>query len=637
MPNFLISFICCYALALAAPKGGGVKRRLEQASATETTASGSSNTASTGLSSSTSSSRTLRQRLSGTTANTEPCTASISTQDLPLVNSLRRDWAKGLLSAKKVQEYAWGAQFQGAEGLRDIAKAGTSGANPQNIQRSLINLFGQPLGAPPIDWYRIPMKVGHVFHPFLLPHKFFQAIYKDRRGDWEHFLQGPIGAAQQYWDNMKDNLYVKNHPNFPMNTWAKTLPLGLHGDAGAYSKQDSLMVISWNSLLGRGNTRRKRFLFTFLRKRDYSRETLDVCWKIFAHSMNQISEGKTASVDWQGKPMLGGGQTLADGWCGALCQCRGDWQFYCEIFQFPQWNAAERMCWLCKASSTIPHLYWTLVELGAGWRETMFTHESYLAHLAMLGLSVPILFLLVVGFRLECVTVDILHAMDQGWMAHILGNVMWETIQNKCWGASNIKDNVKLLEADMKRHYKACKVENRIQGILTSERLRAVASYPKLKCKAAAARHLAPYMLELAKRFDNTSVHDRTKIALCQLTVKFYDILKSHSQYLAQDVCDELATTTRQMAILYNSLYTEAFNMGLKLWKMTPKVHLVIHSSEVQASMWGNPMYYWTYADEDLVGLMIEIGESCHASTLTITALVKWLVIAFDNSSGSAT
>ena len=212
MPNLLLSFICCYALALAAPKGGGVKRRLEQASATETTASGSSNTASTGLSSSTSSSRTLRQRLSGTTANTEPCTASISTQDLPLVNSLRRDWAKGLLSAKKMQEYAWGAQFQGAEGMGDIAKAGTSGANPQNIQRSLINLFGQPLGAPPIDWYRIPMKVGHVFHPFLLPRKFFQAIYKDRRGDWEHFLQGPIGAAQQYWDNMKDTLYAKNHP-----------------------------------------------------------------------------------------------------------------------------------------------------------------------------------------------------------------------------------------------------------------------------------------------------------------------------------------------------------------------------------------------------------------------------------------
>ena len=42
------------------------------------------------------------------------------------------------------------------------------------------------------------------------------------------------------------------------------------------------------------------------------------------------------------------------------------------------------------------------------------------------------------------------------------------------------------------------------------------------------------------------------------------------------------------------------------------------------------PAYFWCYADEDLVGQMIEIGENCHIITLAITVLTKWLVCAFD-------
>ena len=30
----------------------------------------------------------------------------------------------------------------------------------------------------------------------------------------------------------------------------KTVPLGLHGDGGSFSHQDSLFVLSWNGLLG---------------------------------------------------------------------------------------------------------------------------------------------------------------------------------------------------------------------------------------------------------------------------------------------------------------------------------------------------------------------------------------------------
>ena len=41
------------------------------------------------------------------------------------------------------------------------------------------------------------------------------------------------------------------------------------------------------------------------------------------------------------------------------------------------------------------------------------------------GLAVPVLFACLLGFRLECVMVDVLHTVDQGVASHIVGSVIW--------------------------------------------------------------------------------------------------------------------------------------------------------------------------------------------------------------------
>ena len=70
--------------------------------------------------------------------------------------------------------------------------------------------------------------------------------------------------------------------------------------------------------------------------------------------------------------------------------------------------------------------------------------------------------------------------------------------------------------------------------------------------------------------------------------------------------------------------------MGLKMWKMTPKLHMFEHLTELQCLIWGNPRFWWTYSDEDLVGYMVEVAESCHPSTLALSILFKWLHLIFD-------
>ena len=42
---------------------------------------------------------------------------------------------------------------------------------------------------------------------------------------------------------------------------------------------------------------------------------------------------------------------------------------------------------------------------------------------------------------------------------------------------------------------------------------------------------------------------------------------------------------------------------------------------------WGNPRLCWCYSDEDLVGQIMEVGRSCHPSTIPEVALFKFATL----------
>ena len=169
------------------------------------------------------------------------------------------------------------------------------------------------------------------------------------------------------------------------------------------------------------------------------------------------------------------------------------------------------------------------------------------------------------------------------------------------------------------------------------ERIRSTSDsgYPKLKAKGAQTRQLMPYALEIAKRFqriapDPFHVHDRCIVGVCQLACDLFTILMASGRFFSDAAKRKVVAIGNQMPQLYQRLYHEAHTLGVKMWKMTPKLHLIQELLVYQCLEWGNPIYYWCYGDENLVGDMIEIARSCHMTTLTVTSLVKWLVLAFD-------
>ena len=129
---------------------------------------------------------------------------------------------------------------------------------------------------------------------------------------------------------------------------------------------------------------------------------------------------------------------------------------------------------------------------------------------------------------------------------------------------------------------------------------------------------------------DFTRLHDQLAAGVTQCLCEFYDILNSQSMFLGRDARARLPELGEQLASMYARLAAMSFERGLRLWKLTPKLHLFLHLCVDQAVVFGNPRFWWTYGDEDLVRIMINIADSVHSSTLAVSVLSKWLWCVFD-------
>ena len=177
--------------------------------------------------------------------------------------------------------------------MSGLAAVGSHGRNTKQMQSPLLRLFGRPRGAPDFTWVPVPSVRGTVFHPVLLPHEFSGRLYAERRDIFDASVRGPVEASSTFWNALRGSSIVANNAALNADKEDITLPLGLHGDGGAFSKHDSLFVISWNSLLGSlgGSGFARRFLFTIVRKRDQTPGTLDA----FVAGVCMVCE---PSVDW---------------------------------------------------------------------------------------------------------------------------------------------------------------------------------------------------------------------------------------------------------------------------------------------------------------------------------------------------
>ena len=134
---------------------------------------------------------------------------------------------------------------------------------------------------------------------------------------------------------------------------------------------------------------------------------------------------------------------------------------------------------------------------------------------------------------------------------------------------------------------------------------------------------VANFALTLAREHLDADV-----ILVIDLLVQFYNVLDRNGMFLTDAAKQDIQRIGSKLCRTYAKLASEAAASREKLWKATPKLHLFFHLCEWDVE-YGNPRFFWCYADEDLVGQMIKAGESCHPKTLAVASMHKWLTLVF--------
>jgi len=300
---------------------------------------------------------------------------------------------------------------------------------------------------------------------------------------------------------------------------------------GPFRSRTRFFVFTLNSLVGEGSTVAKRFVLSIVKKSDMTVGTLDAMMEVLSWSFNVALSGLSPEIDFAGRPVAGPRTYLANRWRAALVQVRGDWEFYVSTFRFPPWNGAEEMCWMCRASGR-GEMSFTSCGTDANWRGTRRTHESYIEDLAAQDKELPVLLQKVQGLRLESIMVDVLHCVDLGVAAHMVGNLFWP-VWIRRFGPERLRPSKsRALTRRWCSTTRTPGILRWVQGKLTVARLRTDKNWPKLKAKGAACRHLARFAWTLAQR------HLEPRVAtLAHLLVLFYQLISGPDLFLDEGGC----------------------------------------------------------------------------------------------------
>ena len=140
-------------------------------------------------------------------------------------------------------------------------------------------------------------------------------------------------------------------------------------------------------------------------------------------------------------------------------------------------------------------------------------------------------------------------------------------------------------------------------------------AFPVLKGSGAEAKDLLPALREIwhvrAKRHKQYALIDGALAAL----VDWQDILSENSDHVLLPIgaVERLQRCTDDFLLRYQKLAYTAERQGLLLWSQPTKFHWMFHLS--RKAMYLNPRRASTFIDEDFVGKLKVVLQSCAAGT----------------------
>jgi len=556
----------------------------------------------------------------------------------PFGKMLLSQWAWGDISAKNVQAYAHAAQLSGLHSpdVAFLARLGSYGHHPGNIQRDLLKKFTNEMCTPELSLAHpyLKRKRGGMHRlvkhpcPVLLPHDWLASLA-------QHGLLDQVLCRQKvdtFWgqQNKADPKLYQN-PVLDVDDYSSiAVPMLLHGDAASFQNRDSLMIYSMRSLLVDSPVFESQLLLAAIPKsctvNHGQMATWEHIWSLLSWSFIAAFKGLHPDADHNGKPFEEGsyrskvaGKRLDPIHKTMLMiyTVSGDMEFFANDLKLNHF-ASTYPCFKCACDAT--DAPWNDFRTSAVWRQLVYTKDDNREQPATKHgiMNIP-------GVVSETFAMDIMHVVDMGLSMHFVGNVFFEACYDYTWPLERLWARVLELYGELGIAH-----SNRITKLSKENFTNSGKPHKVFPClrgiKARETRYLVPVALALCQEFENTfgSIgsdvewhYCRHRTLCCKALLQFYSAIDSGGMFLDGAQQTKVKQSIDHFLLHYSWLAKAASSQGQYKWSIVPKFHYAAHIPE--QSLYINPRKTWAYGGEAMVGLIARLAASCMRGTANVS------------------
>lgn len=578
-----------------------------------------------------------------------------------LAEHLLVQWAFGLFSARQVQSLASMAvaDISAAGGgalvdLQKLAGFGGGGSSAEHCRRDLVEYVKTLIVAPSTMLAKLPLQIlkgpesgAHLLDQcYMEPHRWFAFLWENFRQQFFERFIGPPGAIESFWKGVRlDDPRRKCTPGIGRpDLHTRGIPIAVYGDGVPCTTKGSLDCIGWESLTccESPSMTRIQFISAFMtnaavKEGDSLPPTKKEIWKPIVPSFLSLESGRWPAQGPRGEDLdkasldfLNRGAALAGGYYCIIWVVKGDTEWKCNSLGLVgHWGSAHP-CISCKAELADGAMSYRNVSPGAPWKTTLHhDYDSWRAFSEAMGKDPTIFFLPRseggLGLANCHVFGDILHCVDLGVALHVCGNVLWHLCYTDMLPGAHPPSKCKAIWGEILAEYKRQHVHDKIDS-LSIHRFcdsdRPAADYPVLKAKAAMARKLVPVLQVVWQKHCRDSEYEQHVQRVLDNLKIFYDCVSARSEsdeyplHLPAGVVLQLQQAVDRCLAHYAFLSGQCLGMSPRrlLWNFVPKFHHFWHLG--QEAKLQSPRLSWTYANEDWVGHLSCMGESCRHAVI---------------------
>ena len=483
-------------------------------------------------------------------------------------------------------------------------------------------------------------------HHAILPHDLFSAIYHESFELFEKLFTGGDDNMLEWWRQAEEvgGDWFQLHPVIQSQPdAAKRVPFGFHGDDAGAQGEECILCVTWGSVAVDLPTLDSRLVFSLLKLSEKvllpDDPTMQMLYKVLAWSFKSLSTGKHPYEDHMGIPFSENhhperwdkrGTSLADGYCGAFAEARGDWKWLKETFYLQQNYQTNHVCHLCRAHTTIARLRYTDFSRNAHHRNTMVDSRLWWGMYTSAYLVCPLLH--VPGFNVYRIVYDIMHTMDLGILQHGAASTMWELTEPIGEGGIFVGGTRQERFDAAYLHYDAWVTRNHLPG--KAKKFKATQwrkngqHFPVIHqqvMKAAVLRSFVYYLAE-ASCLPSAIATDRgcTRAVMWREFAAGDVVMRGAGKFLDRDQRAALINHFENALLAYNALAVESASNNEKLYLIIPKHHALVH---IAIDFGLNPRRTQCYLDEDMVGRCKRLYNSCNAASASLRVLQRYFIM----------